>query len=161
MKSFRRHCQTPQHLEAIVLFEAHIAAQNATLPGLHPGNPPSPVHPINEPVDLIDDNGPEDLQERPPSPFSYLRALENADNTQANDSEDSDLEADIHKIAEAIWAMEQDGGAEEDEMVDDGALEAHARAVPESSEWYPFKRKEYFISITVPSHQINLAYMRH
>ncbi|KAH9809978.1 hypothetical protein DFH28DRAFT_1185950 [Melampsora americana] len=144
MKSFFRHSQTTKHLEMVALFEAHIATQNAILPGLQAGPPPLPIDEDNQ-LELLGDeesNNDTNSPEQPPSPISYLRALEIAEITQGSDSDNSDLEADVHKIAEAIWAMEQDADAEQDEQVDDAALEAHARAVPETSEWYPFKRKE-------------------
>ncbi|EGG10819.1 uncharacterized protein MELLADRAFT_93401 [Melampsora larici-populina 98AG31] len=153
MKNHFRHSQTPKHLEAVARFEAHVAAQHAILPGINAGNPPSPAA-TNHQLELLDDetsNHDSDPPERPPTPISYLRALEMAEITYASSDEDSDLEADVHKIAEAFWAMEAEDGARDDELLDDTALETHARAVPESSEWYPFKRKEVSPTIGLAS----------
>ncbi|KAH9813285.1 hypothetical protein DFH28DRAFT_1083695 [Melampsora americana] len=161
MKSVFRHSQTPKHLEMVALFEAHIATQNAILPGLQGGPPLPPIDAAHELALLGDEesHNDTDVQEQPPSPISYLRALDIAELTQPSESEDSDLEADVHKIAEAISAMEQDVDATQDDKVDDAALEAHARAVPETAEWYPFKRKEYIISNSIPPDQIHFANM--
>ncbi|KAH9820368.1 hypothetical protein DFH28DRAFT_884986 [Melampsora americana] len=146
MKHFVRHSQSAKHLQAVDLFDAHVAAQNAILPGLNAGHPssPVPVDPTEPVLDLDNHDGPEYTLERPPSPLSHLHALQIADVTEENVLDDSDLEVDIHKIAEAIWAMEQDAGTEDDKQLNDASLEAHARAVPDTSEWYPFKRKEVY-----------------
>ncbi|KAH9810625.1 hypothetical protein DFH28DRAFT_1132026 [Melampsora americana] len=150
MKNYVRHSQTAKHHERVAHFEAHVAAQSAVLPGLDAANSPVPDPPPMDPqIDLIDEVEAEP-PERQPSPFSYLRAVEVADLLQTKDAEDSELEDDMHKMAEAIWALEQDGGSDkEDDRQDDIALENHSQTCPASAEWYPFKRKEHVVALLI------------
>ncbi|EGG03042.1 uncharacterized protein MELLADRAFT_90509 [Melampsora larici-populina 98AG31] len=141
------HLISAPHLEAVARYEACLAAENAVLPGLNDDPPLSPTVPASQ-EDMFGDNDPApdtDTTRRPPSPFSYLRAFQLAQANQPSDSDDSDKEIDVHKVLEAIRAMDDDDDwGPMDEAADEAILEADMRSgqLLDSSEWYPFKKKE-------------------
>ncbi|EGF99930.1 uncharacterized protein MELLADRAFT_93983 [Melampsora larici-populina 98AG31] len=148
MGTYGAHSRSKAHLEAVARYEARLAAENQMIPGLNDNHQqsrnttPSPPH--QEDV-FGDDEAVFDTEIRPPSPpLSYLRAFEFAQENKSSDSEDSDREIDLHKLAEAIAAMEDADMGPHDEAADEAALEADLRSgqLPDSSEWYPFKKKE-------------------
>ncbi|EGG03247.1 uncharacterized protein MELLADRAFT_90254 [Melampsora larici-populina 98AG31] len=147
MRSYGPHSQTETHLAAVARYEARITAENVMLPGLNDPQNGNPAAPLPQ-DDIFNDNDelapPDDLPfARPPSPFSYLQALQMAEENKTSETDDSDLEINIHKLAEAMAAMNEGFDSDDDEA-DEVALEheMHTPQVQDAHEWYPFKKKE-------------------
>ncbi|EGG07812.1 uncharacterized protein MELLADRAFT_85416 [Melampsora larici-populina 98AG31] len=167
MRTYGQHSKSKAHADAVARYEARVAAENVRVPGLQEdfGDPCiSSVTDqedifLGEDHDLMDANDPPDIS--PPSPLSFLRALQLAEENQPSDSEHSDLELDFYKLAEAVNAMNE-GMEYDDEEADEAALESDLRTtqVQDAAEWYPFKKKEHTFTITVPPYTFDLAYLQ-
>ncbi|KAH9810013.1 hypothetical protein DFH28DRAFT_1132572 [Melampsora americana] len=152
MVSYEKHRSSQSHQKAVARYEAQEAVLNTPLPALEPQRPPSPIP--SAPHDgLFDDSSSQSpTPEPPPSPLSARRAMEVAHMVLSEESDNSDLDIDIHKIAEAINAMDHGMWEEEaDEALDEAALEAdlcHLQ-VPDLTSWYPFKKKEHIVALLI------------
>ncbi|EGG11535.1 uncharacterized protein MELLADRAFT_91108 [Melampsora larici-populina 98AG31] len=153
MTSYGNHMLSKKHLEAAARFEARQAAAHQPLPGLDPNPPPECPIPATQQEAIFEDAPPMECleadAERPPSPLTFLQALEIAAAEDDNPaSEDSDLEVDMSKLAGAIMAMAND---KEDDPIDEAGLEAELRTVTveESHGWYPFKKKEHLVALLI------------
>ncbi|EGF97556.1 uncharacterized protein MELLADRAFT_84863 [Melampsora larici-populina 98AG31] len=162
MGHYGPHSISEPHLAAAAHYEASIAADIAMIPGLADLEPiRSPSPPLQEDI-FLDDEPQSDPQRRPPSPISYLRAFQLASANQPSEPEDSDQEIDVDKLLQAIHAMDDDDWGPNDEAEDEAVLEADLRTgnLLDSSEWFPFKKKEYSITVPIPPNSCYIAYMR-
>ncbi|EGG05465.1 uncharacterized protein MELLADRAFT_88032 [Melampsora larici-populina 98AG31] len=148
MEDYGPHSHSAKHLEAVARYNARQAAENMMMPGLQEPDPPGAISPAPVQDNIFDEiTSRSDTPERAPSPFTALHTLAMAEERQISDSDDSDGEVDLQKLAEAFRVMEEDmWGEEGDEAIDAAALEADLRTstmpVEEASQWYPFKKKE-------------------
>ncbi|EGG12018.1 uncharacterized protein MELLADRAFT_89207 [Melampsora larici-populina 98AG31] len=164
MGSYGPHSRSKNHLDAVVRFLARKAAEQVVIPALDDNHPPSTNRSPSPPQqdDIFGHDAPgSDTPEPPPSPLSCLRAFALAQEKQPGDSEDSDDDLDIHKLAEAIHAMEDDMFGPNDEAMDEASLEEDLQTgqVLDSSEWHPFKKKEHPIPVPIPPYTLDFAYM--
>ncbi|EGG00142.1 uncharacterized protein MELLADRAFT_93813 [Melampsora larici-populina 98AG31] len=154
------HSISQSHLAAVERYEACLAAENAIVPSLSDEPPPSPVTTPHQQDILGDDEPAPDTTRRPPSPFSFLRAFQLAKENQPSDSESSETEIDVHKVLEAIHAMDDDAWGPNNEADDEANLVADLRTgqLLDSEEWFPFKKKESTARCCVIDHRFDSKY---
>lgn len=158
MQEYKRHVLSLPHADAVARYIAQEQQDEADqfffqqaedlIPPIEHSSPPIPTP--NDPDGNEDTplDGHEDTPDRPPSPLSFLRSLEDGDPLGSyDDSDRSDDELDFNSLRLAFEALEDE---EEDEGSEHGSTEDETVDNPhdEPGAWYPFKSKE--VSVYTP-----------
>ncbi|KAH9813779.1 hypothetical protein DFH28DRAFT_1083244 [Melampsora americana] len=154
MQAYGPHSKLKSHLDAVERYEARLAAENVMVAGTNQENSALNNLSPTPQADILDSDSDRELSERPeepPSPLSYLRAFELYAENEDSHSQDSDLEIDVHKLGEAIQAMDGDEWGPADEGKDEASLQDDLRTglVADCSKWYPFQKKEHVVALLI------------